>query len=78
MERELIKTVLDFEVNGFTGAVTYIVTEMYNVMHEDGFTSIDFKEVENVTFSRDEIIAEGGSEEIKRQLKECYNITEFN
>ena len=58
MERELIKTVLDFEVNGFT--------------------SIDFKEVENVTFSRDEIIAEGGSEEIKRQLKECYNITEFN
>ena len=43
MEKQFIRNVLDIEVNGFTGAVRYIVKSMYDVIHEDGFASIEQK-----------------------------------
>ena len=72
MEKQFIKNVLDIEVNGFTGAIRYVVREMYDLIHEDGFASIEQKDIEDVTMTREEIKEEGGHQEIINQLKECY------
>ena len=74
MEKQFIRNVLDIEVNGFTGAVRYIVTSMYDVIHEDGFASIEKKNIEDVTMSRQEIKEEGGHQAIVEELKELYKI----
>lgn len=72
MEKQFIKNVLDIEVNGFTGAIRYVVREMYDLIHEDGFASIEQKDIEDVTMTREEIKEEGGYQEVINQLKECY------
>jgi hypothetical protein len=74
MEKQFIRNVLDIEVNGFTGAVRYIVKSMYDVIHEDGFASIEQKNIEDVTMSRQEIKEEGGHQVIVEELKELYKI----
>lgn len=72
MKKEFIKNVLDIEVNGFTGSIRYVVREMNDVIHEDGFASIEQRIIEDVTMSSQEIEEEGGHSEIINQLKECY------
>lgn len=72
MEKQFIKNVLDIEVNGFTGAIRYVVREMYDLIHEDGFESIEQKVIEDVTMTREEIKEEGGYQEVINQFKECY------
>ena len=72
MEKQFIKNVLDIEVNGFTGAIRYVVREMYDLIHEDGFASIEQKDIEDVTMTREEIKEEGGYQEVINQFKECY------
>lgn len=72
MEKQFIKNVLDIEVNGFTGAIRYVVREMYDLIHEDGFVSIEQKVIEDVTMTREEIKEEGGYQEVINQFKECY------
>ena len=57
-----------------TGAVRYIVKSMYDVIHEDGFASIEQKNIEDVTMSRQEIKEEGGHQVIVEELKELYKI----
>nr|DAK12222.1 MAG TPA: hypothetical protein [Caudoviricetes sp.] len=74
MEKQFVRNVLDIEVNGFTGAVRYIVKSMYDVIHEDGFASIEQKNIEDVTMSRQEIKEEGGHQVIVEELKELYKI----
>lgn len=72
MEKQFIKNVLDIEVNGFTGAIRYVVREMFDVIDKDGFGIIEQKVIEDVTMTREEIKEEGGHQEIINQLKECY------
>ena len=43
MEKQFIKNVLDIEVNGFTGAIRYVVREMFNVIDKEGFGNIEKK-----------------------------------
>lgn len=74
MEKQFIRNVLDIEVNEFTGAVRYIVTSMYDVIHEDRVASIEQKNIEDVTMSRQEIKEEGGYQSIVEELKELYKI----
>lgn len=78
MEKQFIRNALDIEVNGFTGAVRYIVTSMYDVIHEDGVASIEQKIIEDVTMSRQEIKEEGGNQAIVEELKELYEIKPLN
>lgn len=78
MEKQFIRNVLDIEANGFTGAVRYIVTSMYDVIHEDGVASIEQKIIEDVTMSRQEIKEEGGNQAIVEELKELYEIKPLN
>lgn len=72
MEKQFIKNVLDIEVNGFTGAIRYVVREMFNVIDKEGFGNIEQKVIEDVTMTREEIKEEGGYQEVINQFKECY------
>lgn len=72
MRKEFIKNVLDVEVNGFTCTVRYIIKAMYNVINDDGFSTIEFEPVEDVTFSSEELEEEGGASKVLADLKECY------
>lgn len=53
MEKQFIKNVLDIEVNGFTGAIRYVVREMFDVIDKDGFGIIEQKVIEDVTMTRE-------------------------
>lgn len=72
MEKQFIKNVLDIEVNGFTGAIRYVVRKMFNVIDKEGFGNIEQKVIEDVTMTREEIKEEGGYQEVINQFKECY------
>ena len=72
MEKKFIKNVLEIEINGFTGSIRYVVKEMNDIIHDDGFASVEQKTIENVTMSRNDIKNEGGHKEIINQLKELY------
>ena len=72
MEKQFIKNVLDIEVNGFTGAIRYVVREMFNVIDKEEFGNIEQKVIEDVTMTREEIKEEGGYQEVINQFKECY------
>lgn len=74
MEKQFIRNVLDIEVNGFTGAIRYVVREMFDVIDKDGFGIIEQKVIEDVTMSRQEIKEEGGNQAIVEELKELYKI----
>lgn len=72
MEKKFIKNVLEIEINGFTGSIRYVVKEMNDIIHDDGFASVEQKTIEDVTMSRNDIKNEGGHKEIINQLKELY------
>ncbi len=78
MEKEFIRNVLDIDVNGFTGTTRYVVSAMYDVIHEDEdgstWASIESKIIEDVTMTSQMIEEEGGHAAIVEQLKELYNI----
>ena len=74
MKEIFIKNVLDVEVDGLRGINRYVVKAMYDEIQEEGYATIKYRTIEDITLTWSEIEEEGGIAEINRQLKEIYNV----
>lgn len=62
MEEQLIKRILDVDVDGLKGVIKYTINEMYDLIDEEGYGEIKFRLIDEFTMTFNEI-----SEEEKRQ-----------
>lgn len=76
MKKELIRNVLDVDVDGLKGINYYRVSAMYNVINEEGYADIVQEVIEEFCFTWDEIERKGGIGKLLAEIKETYDIEE--
>lgn len=58
MTEQTIKRVLDVDVDGLKGIVKYTIKEMYDLIDDEGFGTIEFKLMDEFTMTFSEISKE--------------------
>ena len=61
-------------MDGLKGVNHYIIKAMYNKIDKDNFATIVYKLVDEFDMTWKEIEAEGGIQNINKDLKECYGV----
>lgn len=74
MPLELIKNVLDVDVDGAREVNTYTVKAMYDKVDPDGFASVVFKPVAKFSLSWQEIEEAGGIAQVNSLIKKRFGI----
>ena len=76
MREETIKRILDVDVDGLNGFVTYTIKEMYNLIDEEDFATIEFKTIDEFTMSFSEIKEQEGKQghSMKTEIYNIYGI----
>ncbi|KQU12132.1 hypothetical protein ASG46_06225 [Bacillus sp. Leaf49] len=75
---QVIKRILDADVDGLKGTVKYSINEMYDVIDEEGVGEINFRLIDEFTMTFKEI---GEEEErqghsMKEEIYKAYGIVE--
>ena len=76
MKEEIIKKILDIDVDGLNDFVTYTVKEMYNLIDEEDFATIEFRTIDEFTMSFREIKEQEGKQghSMKTEIYNLYGI----
>lgn len=74
---ELIKNIVEVDVDGLRGINHYTIKAMYNEIHEDErgkWADIVYKTIDEFDLTWDEIEEEGGIAKINKDIEECYGV----
>lgn len=76
MPLELIKNVLDVDVDGMREINTYTVKAMYNRINPDGFASVVFEPVAKFSLSWQEVEEAGGIAQVNALINERFKVND--
>ena len=78
MTEQIIKRVLDVDVDGLKGTVKYTIKEMYDLVNEEGYGEIKFRLIDEFTMTFNEISEEESEQghSMKTEIYKVYNIAE--
>lgn len=78
MAEQLIRRVLDVDVDGLKGIVTYTVKEMYDLIDDEGYGEIKFRLIDEFTMTFNEISEKEKHQghSMKEELYKVYGIVE--
>lgn len=78
MFEEVIKRILDVDIDGLQGTVKYTIKEMYDVIDIHGFGEIEFRTLDEFTMTFKEIKEEEErlGHSMKTEIYMIYGITE--
>lgn len=78
MTEKTIKKILDVDVDGLKGIVKYTIKEMYDLIDDEGFATIDFRIIDEFTMTFNEISKEESIQghSMKTEIYEAYGIME--
>jgi hypothetical protein len=79
MTEQVIKKVLDVDVDGLRGTVTYKISEMYDVIYEEeGYADIEFRLIDEFTMTFNEISKKEKHQghSMKEEIYKVYGILE--
>lgn len=76
MREQIIKRTLDVDVDGLKGIVKYVIKEMYDLIHDEGYATIEHRLIDEFTMTFNEIEEEEKSlgHSIKTEIYEVYGI----
>jgi hypothetical protein len=76
MTEKTIKKTLDVDVDGLKGTVKYIIKEMYDLIDDEGFGTINFRTIDEFTMSFSEIGKEEENQghSMKKEIYAVYGI----
>lgn len=78
MTEKTIKRILDVDVDGLKGVVKYTIKEMYDIIDDEGFATIDFRTIDEFAMTFNEISKEESIQghSMKSEIYEAYGIME--
>jgi len=78
MTEQIIKRVLDVDVDGLKGTVKYTIKEMYDLVNEEGYGEIKFRLIDEFTMTFNEISEEESEQghSMKTEIYKEYGIVE--
>ncbi|MEK4025467.1 hypothetical protein [Sporosarcina sp. FSL W7-1283] len=78
MTEQTIKRLLDVDVDGLKGIVTYKITEMYDLIDDKGYATIKFRTIDEFTMAWKEIEEEEKMQghSMKTEIYKVYGIAE--
>lgn len=71
---QLIKYIVDVDVDGLLGINHYTIKGMYDKIDDDGFAEIVFKTIDKFSMTWNEIEEYGGIAQVNADLRECYGV----
>ena len=74
MTRTFLKNVLDVDVNGMTGEITYTIYAEYLEVDDEGYGSNVLEEIDKLSYTHRTMERDGGLPQVLKNLKECYNL----
>lgn len=77
MTERVIKRVLDVDVDGLKGIVKYTIKEMYDLIDDEGFATIEFRLIDEFTMTFNEISEEEKQQghSMKEEIYKVYGIS---
>ncbi|WP_405101505.1 hypothetical protein [Oceanobacillus sp. FSL H7-0719] len=77
MTEQVIKRVLDVDVDGLKGIVKYTIKEMYDLIDDEGFATIEFRLIDEFTMTFNEISEEEKQQghSMKEEIYKVYGIS---
>ena len=78
MTEQIIKRVLDVDVDGLKGTVKYTIKEMYDLVDEEGYGEVKFRLIDEFTMTFNEISEEESRQghSMKTEIYKEYGIVE--
>lgn len=77
MTEQVIKRLLDVDVDGLKGTVKYTIKEMYELIDDECFSTIEFRLIDEFTMTFNEIIEEEKKQghSMKEEIYKVYGIS---
>lgn len=74
MTKTFLKNVLDVDVNGMTGEITYTIYAEHLEVDDEGYGSNVLEKIDKLFYTPRMMEHDGGLPQVLKDLKECYNL----